>query len=288
MPWLAGDNESNRLRYAWLILASGLWPSVAAADAPACLKQHEEVQSARRRGDLTKARDLAIRCTDDACPSVIRAECATWVDELTRSLPTVVLHARGDDGCDLVDAPVEIDGVSVPGALTGSARELSPGAHLIRVQSKSGVWTEQRVVVAEGEKNRRVDFSFGDGTRTCGAAAPALPLAPTALVEERPMTAPTIVLGSIGLASLTAGAVLIPVGLVRRGDICAENGAQCDPEEVDGVRATMIAGDIAAGVGLAAVGVAVILHLTRPSNMVPAQATLFMPKPRAGGAEWTF
>lgn len=271
-----------KLCFPILCLALALAPSMARADAAACLSNHERSQVLRKAGQLAEARAAAMQCTVDVCPSLVRSECAVWVDEITRDLPTLVVRVQNDDGCDLTEGTMSIGDRVVDRGLDGSAQEVSPGQHVVRVVRADGQVAEQRVVVREGEKNRRVDVYFGDPKRTCGGPAGG-PLR-TPLVEDEPvLTTPTIVVGSVGIASLVAGAVLVPVGFLRRADICETDGKNCDPSEIGSVRATQVAGDIAIGVGVAALGTALIIELARPSG---DNASSLQALRRIGRWEW--
>jgi hypothetical protein len=59
-----------------------------------CLKHHEEAQLARREGRLLTTRAELLLCSLAACPGAIRADCVDWIEQVSRSLPSVVVTAR--------------------------------------------------------------------------------------------------------------------------------------------------------------------------------------------------
>ena len=68
-------------------------PAAEGADKSsiACIQAAEEGQSARSTGDLLHARDEFTRCSAHDCPTVLRHDCATWLDETVRQIPSIVI-----------------------------------------------------------------------------------------------------------------------------------------------------------------------------------------------------
>ena len=65
-------------------------------------------------------------CSGAACPSAIRADCVDWLDQVSHSLPSVVVTARAR-GADVLAVKVFIDGKLAAEQLTGFALEIDPG-----------------------------------------------------------------------------------------------------------------------------------------------------------------
>ena len=79
------------------------------ADKAECLSRYEEAQVARRERRLLASRAALRICSGAACPSAIRADCVDWLDQVSHSLPSVVVTARAR-GADVLAVKVFIDG----------------------------------------------------------------------------------------------------------------------------------------------------------------------------------
>src|SRR4029077_3606050 len=115
----------------------------------ACVHRHEDAQVARRSGKLLAARAALLACSREACPDAVRGDCVDWLEEVNRSVPSVVITAR-DRGADVVEVTVSLDGELVATRLTGSAVEADPGEHHFRLASARGLTVERTVLMSEG------------------------------------------------------------------------------------------------------------------------------------------
>ena len=114
----------------------------------------------------------------------------------------------------------------------------------VRLRVEAGArFVEQRIVIREGERDRLLPLRFLEGTDA----------------RRRPVPAGAWVLGGVGAAAITGGALLWAVGRSERGTLYTTCGVThgCAEGDVDRARAKLVAGDIMFGVGLAAVGAAV-------------------------------
>jgi hypothetical protein len=122
-------------------LCVGLVPREAsAADkaAAACIQSAEQGETARRAGEILHARELFVQCAARECPTVLRRDCASWLEEADRQIPSVVLGARDGQGHDVADARASIDGTVVREHLDGNPIALDPGSHVVRFE-RAGV-----------------------------------------------------------------------------------------------------------------------------------------------------
>src|SRR6185437_3811766 len=94
------------------------------------------------------------------------------------------------------------------------------------------------------------------------------------------------VIGGVGAAGLTAGVALWILGRSDRSNLYATCGVKhdCSPSAVDHARNELVAGDVAAGLGIAAVGAAVVWALVAPSATPPPVDA----RPVAGGGVVTW
>lgn len=237
-------------------------PAVAQDATNACVESHVSAQRLRRDGKLRAAREQLVACARTSCPQVLVRECAAWLTEVEAAIPSVVFEATDERGRDLVDVRVEVDGQLLLARLGGSAVEMDPGEHRVRWTHPERRVVEQAVVVREGDKGRRISARLEPlvAAPAGGGTAPA---------EERPIPVATWVLAGVGVAGLGAFGVLGGIGLSEEGDLDARGCApNCPTEDVDAVRTKFLVGDIALGVGVAALAGATLFYLTRPA--VPA------------------
>lgn len=240
----------------------------ARADEIDACKAAAEAGDARRiESKLGAARERFLVCSRSSCPAVIRDACIQSFTEVERILPTVVVRARDARGQDVLGVRVLIDGAPLLSRLTGKAVAVDPGPHRFRYEAASGAAREEQVLVAQGERDRLLYVTFDeaiepDGTRpgappavaaTNGeaTAAPGASLVPLAV---------TTGLGVAGIGVFTA------LQLSGWGDYRALRAEGCGITlscDVSGVRSKLIAGDVALGVGVASLGVAVALTIAR-------------------------
>jgi hypothetical protein len=255
-----------------------------AEDAPRdrCTAAYDSTQRLRQAGKLREAHGEALACADATCPRVLRQDCARWVDELDRATPSVVLRATGADGCDIVDAEVTIDGAIVARRLQGAPFALDPGVHVVRLQPASGPPIEQRVVLVEGDRDRRIELSAAAAGASCGApraaAAPTAEPSATGVSDlDRPTPPLAYALGALGLASVGSGAAFAISGFSKRSDLdtCKP---YCKPDDVASARRTFVVSDVLIGVGLVSLAVAVYLYASRPTRSAKAAFLVELPR----------
>src|SRR5215472_923722 len=162
----------------------------------ACLSAAERGQNLRTDGKLVSARDEFLVCARDDCPHLVRTDCMTWLSQIDASLPSVVFSATAG-GADVTDVRVRYDGQLLLERLDGKAKPIDPGTHVFQFE-RAGDKVEVRVVIAEGEKNRKVIAVF-DNPRT---ATPP-PSAVSSSGGRAPVPIAAYVLGGVGL--LAAG-----------------------------------------------------------------------------------
>src|SRR4051812_14033145 len=119
-------------RALWLTLgaisagiAAFVRPS-AAADKTSlgCIQASDDGQTARDSGDLLHARELLAVCAASKCPAPIRRDCTSWLEEVQRQIPSVVLGAHDTAGHDPLQAKGE--GGGGPKSPPGSPPPLPP------------------------------------------------------------------------------------------------------------------------------------------------------------------
>ncbi len=275
----AFGKHQGGLLLAALLLASGA--SAAAADdgaskeddassspSPeqkrACISSHHAGQIARKHGELLAALERFGSCAQPDCPAPIRRECAQWLFDVERELPTIVVRVTDAEGVATDAARVWVDGNLVFDRVDGRALSLNPGTHRVRVQLDSGKEVTSQLLVHEGEKLRTLEVTFPAEAPSDGAiAATVAPPDPTQTRSGLPederrevssgVPTSTLVLGATGAAALGAALYfgLVGLGHQRDYDACL---ADCQSEHA-AMMSNYTAADIALAVGVVSLGV---------------------------------
>lgn len=273
-------------------------PASAQQSAPSkkeCAAAYEETQALRKEGRLGDAQRRALVCTQVACPDVVKQDCTRWLGEIETNQPTVVFEAFDAGGAETAAVEVSVDGVLLKDRLDGKSVSVDPGERLFRYRltDRSGTAMETKVVVREGEKNRKLTVRFAapsasaDGGDGGGAADGDAADAGSGGV-------PTLawVLGGVGVVGIGAFATFGILALGEKSDReapVAEGGCapNCSDEDVSSVRTKLVLADVSLGVGVAALGVATYLFLASRSEAAPpSQSALRVQGGATRGGGW--
>jgi hypothetical protein len=219
-------------------------------DRAACVQAYVDAQAARKAGELLHARGELELCADPSCPGMVQRDCSTWLEEVNRALPTVVLVVRDEKGRDRADVTAMADGVAV--ALDGHPVALDPGPHTVLVRTKGARTKEQRFVLAEGEHDRSVVVVLPSG-------APEQPAESPRAATSRGVPTASWVLGGAAVVSLGVFGYFAARGASDRATFGCERG--CESADYNQVNREFWAGDAALGIGLALVGAAAVVWL---------------------------
>jgi hypothetical protein len=252
----AGAALSTAIAIAFCAAAGAASAAASAADEPApvadettkleCLDHHEEAQIARQRRRLRDAQSALRLCSAAACPGIVRADCVDWLDQVSRSLPSVVVTARAR-GLDLTDVRVTVDGKPAADRLSGAALELDPGEHTFRFEAPPWPPVERTLLISEGVKGRAIDVEF---------APPPAPVVnePVLPPWHQRMTRLDYVVAGLGAAALAASASLGAWALWSRHQLQTSCAPFCERSEVDSVHTKLVLADVALGVALMSAG----------------------------------
>jgi hypothetical protein len=208
---------------------------------------------ARRERRLLASRAALRICSGAACPSAIRADCVDWLDQVSRSLPSVVVIARAR-AADVLDVKVFIDDTLAAERLTGFALEIDPGLHKFRFESPPWPVIEREVLASEGVKDRHIDVEF----------APPLPTAAQASTHAEPkpfrLERSDYVFGGIALAGFATLGYFGGTGLYDAHQYETTCKPYCSGSDVDALRTRLVIADIGLAVGVIALAVGLFLH----------------------------
>jgi hypothetical protein len=261
-------------RLGWVAPAASIvlllaGPARAQSDKDSCIAAHFQAQKLQIDGHWREAQRRFQTCLAATCPPEIVQDCSERYEALRKAIPTVLVAARGPDGMDTIDARLVIDGKATASPLPSVGVEMDPGEHVLRVEHEGWLAAEQRIVLREHEKDRRVMFEF---------------TAPKAREPAKAAAGPDV----LGLALTVGGGIVTVVGagfvawgLVQRGDLLGQPCAPtrtCSPDDVGAIDRSYWTGGIALGVGLVALGIGIwelSSHRERPAVSTNASGVGF-------------
>lgn len=216
-----------------------------------CAAAYEQTQRLQQKSELFSALEAAERCARPTCPALLKDECARWKTEIRTKIPEIVVRVRSIDGCTRTATKIESSGPTRKDT-SSEAILLNPGSQTIKVTDPVGGKVQTTEInFAPGER-RDIDVDFGAPDAVCGGRPKVAPPPPTQ--PNLPL-----ILGATGGALVLGGAALGVVGAMKRQDLDSCKPS-CAPDRVDEVRPFFIAGDIVGGLGLLAIGAAVVTY----------------------------
>lgn len=235
--------------------------------AQACISAYESLQEARARGDLIHSREQAFECASSACPSFMQTDCATWLEEIESEVPSVSFDVRS--GGKKLAAVRVFEGDRLLAERAGEASvELNPGTHWLRFEAEGLETVKKPIVVTRGAKNQRFIVVL-----PAPEPKPRAPVRTSEVKAQSPSPAPWIA-GAVGVAGMTAFAVLSSSGLSQEESLERSCAPNCNEADLRSVRTKYLLADISLGVGIAGLLVGgyflVAPDAPRPSAQVPS------------------
>jgi hypothetical protein len=239
--------------------------SVAASRAE-CAQSFEQAQRLRNAFRYLDADAEALKCANPACGPLLSEECGKIYSELQAVMPSIVFVARDENGNDLTNASVEVDGKAPPLAVDGTPVPFDPGSHEFRFTAEGFEPLVQSAMISTGERLRPL---IGVLKQAGNSSAPQLGTDPQTRIDDRPtrgVPLATYVLGGIGLVGF-AGFVGFRVAGAREFDTLSRDcKPACSQDSVDAVKQKYLLSNIALAVGGAASVAAVSVYLFSPKN----------------------
>ena len=247
-----------------------LAPASAAADTKACIASHASAQRETKAGHPKQAAQLYTACgSDNSCPEQLRAECAELLEQVNRTVPSVIFSAIDGKGADVSNAKVYSDETLLADGLDGRAVEIEPGKYHFRFVLPDNSSLTSDVLIREGEKNRLVEVRAPLEKRPePSAAAPLVrrqpPLAPAPPPEEK--HTPVAAWVATGVAVVGFGTfgtfALLGSSDKKKLDDCAPSCPDSEHDRRDSLKSKYLVADIGLGVGAASAVLAGVLFLT--------------------------
>lgn len=220
-------------------------------DKAACVAAHERAQSMQSTQKWRAARESWLACSSEACPDVLREDCARSLGELDAAMPSAVFSATAESG-DVVDVRVVLDGELAAERLDGRAVTIDPGAHTARFLRAGRPPLEVKFVARSGEKNRAVNAPFAP-PRALAQVAPK--------VEGRRTPVLPLVLGGAGVLALGGGLAFRLSADASADDMRNSCAPQCDPGARAALSDKLVASNVSLAVGAVALAAAAVTWL---------------------------
>jgi hypothetical protein len=254
----------------WMLAVVHGTPARTLAAQNACVASHIDAQRLRAAGKLVAAQEKLLSCGAEKCPDMLRQDCAGWLVEVERDLPSVIVSARDAEGHDLVEVRVLVDGASALERLDGKPIPLDPGVHRISAEHEGSAPVEAEIVASAGEKNRIVSLVFGSPKKALASPSHTVAWA----------------LGGVGLAALGSFAFFAISGERQYRDLRSSCSPRCDTGDVHAVRTKFVVADVSLGIGIVSLGLAATMLLTTGAR-AEERAVLDL-RPLAGGGIASF
>jgi len=243
-----------------------------------CASAYEKSQELRAAGNLKAAHDMLVVCAQDFCPAFVQSDCAQWLTEVSRDLPTIVVVAKDKAGEDTTAVAVTMDGAELMKQLDGKAVNIDPGPHAFKFELEGADPIEQQIVIRQGQKDRVIAVSFAPATSETPTESPYGGTRNTSVADTGevsrgpgPLRPYAYIAGGVGAASVIGFAVLGGIAKGQENDLRSKNCApNCSRSETDDIKTKYVVADVLLGVGIAGIGTGVALFFLSQPKKGPA------------------
>jgi hypothetical protein len=256
-----------------LLLLAAAKPAWSATED--CESAHLGAQELRSETKLLAAREALIRCAAKSCPGLIQEDCAQWLTEVQKNVPTIVLAATTSAGRDLSEVQVRLGERVLTSRLDGKPIEVDPGSYTLIFESAGSEPVSVDFVAQAGVKNRVVEAEFPSD------AAPELSSSP-------PLS--FWILAGVGTAALASFGTFALLGRNQYSDLENACAPRCDPDDSDSVRTKFLIADVSLGIAVVAYAGAAYFYFAAPRRteaveppLARRRATRFGLAPAPGG-----
>ena len=256
--------------------------TTGAVDKATCIDAVSRGQRLRDTHQLVEARDKFRVCARAECPAVVQTDCAGWLADVEKTLPTVVLSAKDHGRRDVVDVRVTVDGQPIASTLDGQAVAVNPGLRTFRFERATGGRTAtSQLLIKEGEKARAVAVvlsgdevagSVGEpGTASDGSAGANGAPAPSQSRTTVRLLA--LLIGGVGVLGMGASAGVAVDAKSRDNRAANEPGTLRQTDSTGAVNEGNVA-TVLLGVGGAMAVAGVVLWIAAPSGRASSPSAI--------------
>jgi hypothetical protein len=258
----------------------------------ACAAAYRSAQEKEESNHLVEAADLWLACTKPSCATPLQRACMAKHAQIQLDVPTIVPMVTDAKGAPRLDVQVKMDGEELVSRIDGRGIPVNPGMHEFTFTADGVVISTQKILVAQGQRNRMVSVSLrpekgaDQGSLAAGDGSADAAAAEAAAAKTR-IPALSWALGGVGLAGIGGYALLTTWGR-KDNDKLGQCSPACPQSTVDHIHKLYIGADISLGVGIAALGAAYWVHAMRRSANEEAEPTreafVFGVQPTPSGA----
>jgi hypothetical protein len=134
----------------------------AAPSKASCAEAYESAQESRASGALQQTRSRLAYCAQTECPAFVQKDCAHWLEEVDRELPSIIISVVGLDTDAAKGASLAIDGRVIADSLSGKAITLDPGKHQLVLERPGSEPVTRTLLAQQGVQNRVVEIRVGE------------------------------------------------------------------------------------------------------------------------------
>ncbi len=271
-------------------------------DKRVCVESYYKAKESLQSGRLLDAKEPLGRCARPACGSFLQQECTVLYLQMDSDVPSVVpVVVDAADGAGAA-FEVKMDGELLTSKLDGIAIPINPGWHEFSFSTENRVFATQRILIAQGQRNRPISVSqrppegktpaapaslrtkAGD-TKAVAVVEPesdshsesesglervARPVRRKASVSEaqakKGASWGTYALAGVGLAGVGAAGLFSYWGRQDNDVLKTSCAPNCNPSSVHHIRMLYLASDVSGGVGVAALVASTWLFLHARSD----------------------
>lgn len=209
-----------------------------------CVSAYVDAQKLRRDGKLRAAYEKLLACSQEDCPQTLRSQCVPWLDEVERSLPSVVFAAFDRSGAETTQVRIELDGQPWLASLPARGVAVDPGEHRLRYVAADGTAVERTLIVREGEKNRQVEIRFAPARPGSAGAGGAASAPAAAAAGSGPLLWPAVAAGGLGVLALGSFTGFGLTGKLKESELVSTCAPNCARSDVDDVQTRFLVADI--------------------------------------------
>lgn len=147
---------------SWSGLAAAQQAEPANPSKASCAEAYESAQESRASGQLQETRQRLAFCAQPECPGFVQKDCARWLQEVERELPSVVVSAAGIDTQAASSISLKVDGQVVAGGLNGHSLSLDPGRHELVLERPGQSPISRTIMAQQGVQNRAIEIQLGN------------------------------------------------------------------------------------------------------------------------------
>lgn len=263
-------------------------PAASPASPPskeACIASFDRGQRAQSDRALRRALSELIVCSQESCPTVLRADCAGVLAEVRAALPSVVFAADDGSGHELTDVKVYAGSELLASKLDGRAVTIDPGTFDLRFERVGQPAIVVSRMIREGEKSRVIRVSLASGA----SSGPQPDRGPDVLAGKRSAVG-WVLPGSLAAVGLTGLGIALYTRLSfdsRVDELRGSCAPECTQAERNDLSGMVVTSNVALGVGIGALALSVgTWFLMAPSapSASPARAAIRVLGP--GGLAW--